>query len=425
MKILIKNGLVVDPANGISGEILDILVQGTKISRVAKNIKTGAEKVIDASGKIVMPGLVDMHVHLREPGREDKETVESGTTAAIKGGVTSLLAMPNTNPAIDSAGNVRLLKNIINKTAEANVFICAAITRGRLGKEITDIAKLKKEGVIAISEDGSSVDCEALMLDALQKAREEKILVISHCEDKTLSNNGMINLGFVSTRLGLRGISRESEYKRVDRDISLAEKIKSPLHIAHLSCKESVEIIAKAKKRGIKVSCETAPHYFVLSEEDLLGYDTNLKINPPLRGKGDISAIKKGLKDGTIDVIASDHAPHTENEKDVEFDHAEFGTIGLETELAVAITELVKKGFLDWQGLVEKMSLNPAKILGINRGTLGTGAEADIIVVDPDKEWVVTKENLVSKSRNSAFLDRRLNGVVCYTLCSGEAVYPP
>jgi dihydroorotase len=423
MKTLIKNGLVVDPANNISGESLDILIQGTKISKVAKNIKSGAERIIDAAGKIVMSGLVDMHVHLREPGREDKETVGSGTAAAIKGGVTSLLAMSNTNPAIDSAGNAWLLKNIINKTAKANVFICGAITKERLGKEITDIVKLKKEGVLAISDDGSSVDSEALMLNALQKAKEEKILLISHCEDKALSNNGMINLGFVSTRLGLRGISKESEYERVDRDIGLAAKTKGALHIAHVSCKESVEIIAKARKKGIKVTCETAPHYFVLSEEDLLAYDTNLKINPPLRGRDDISAIKKGLKDGTIDAIASDHAPHTENEKDVEFDHAEFGSIGLETELAVAITELVKKDLLDWQGLVKKMSLNPARILGINKGTLSVGSEADIIVVDPDKEWVVTKENLVSKSKNSAFLGRRLNGLVEYTFLAGEIVY--
>ena len=245
-----------------------------------------------------------------------------------------------------------------------------------------------------------------------------------HCEDRLLSNKGVVNLGFTSTRLGLRGISRESEYKRIERDICLAEKAKASIHIAHVSCKESVEIIAIAKKRGVHLTCEACPHHFSLSEEDVLDYDANKKMNPPLRGKEDVEAIRQGLKDGIIDAIASDHAPHTENEKDIEFERAEFGVIGLETMLAVSITELVSGGILNWPNLVRRMSLGPAKILGLDKGTLGAGCVADIAVVDPEKEWTVEKGGFVSKSRNSAFLGRKLKGVVEYTIHNGIIAYP-
>jgi len=422
MKLLIKGGRVIDPANNLD-DVLDILVENSRISKVAKNIKANGSEVIDASGKIVMPGIVDMHVHLREPGREDKETVETGTLAAAAGGVTSVLAMPNTAPAPDSVENVRLVREIIKNSAKTNVFICGAITIGRLGKHLTDISKLKKEGAIAISDDGASVDSPELMQKALKNAKSEKIAVICHCEDRELSASGVVNAGFTSTRMGLRGISRESEYKRVARDIELAQKLNAPIHIAHVSCKETVEIIAKAKKKGIKVTCETAPHYFALDESAALGYDTNMKMNPPLRGKNDMFAIRHGLADGVIDVIASDHAPHTENEKEIEFERAEFGVIGLETELAVSITELIEAGLLEWQGLVRKLCLNPANILRINKGTLGVGADADIVVFSPEEEWVVKKEKLVSKSKNSCFLGRKLMGVVVYTICGGKLVH--
>ncbi len=425
MKILIKNGRVIDPANNIDG-IYDILVENDKISKVTRDIDMQADNIIDATDKIVMPGIVDMHVHLREPGREDKETITTGTMAALRGGVTSILAMPNTQPAIDCPENVELLKSIIDETAQVNVFICAAITKERLGKELTDISKLKKEGVVAISDDGSSIDNDELMLQALKKAKEQDILVISHCEDKSLSAGGVVNLGIISTRLGLRGISCESEYKRVQRDLQLAEKAKARIHIAHVSCKESVELIAQAKKKGIKVTAEVTPHHFYLTDEAVLGFDTNMKMNPPLRNKNDLRALKEGLKKGIIDVVASDHAPHTENEKEIEFERAEFGVIGLETGLAVSITELVKTGLLDWPDLVKKLCLNPAKILGIAKGTLGVGRDADIIVVSPDKEWVVKKEEFVSKSKNSAFLGKKLTGVVEYTIYNGRIneVYP-
>lgn len=423
MKILIKGGRVIDPASNLD-ETCDILTHDSAIAKVSKEIKMEADYTIDAADKIVMPGLVDMHVHLREPGREDKETVESGTRAALKGGVTSVLAMPNTFPAIDSVEHARLLKDIIKDSAHAHVFIAGAITRGRLGEELADIAGVKKEGVVAITDDGRSVDSDALMLEALKTAQDSGMLVICHSEDKKLSNNGVVNLGLTSTRMGLRGISKESEYKRVQRDIELADKVGARVHIAHVSCRESLDLIAAAKKKGINVTCESAPHYFSLSEEDALGFDTNMKMNPPLRSRQDMAAIREGLADGTIDVIASDHAPHTENEKDIEFERAEFGVIGLETMLAASITELIEKGVLTWLDMVRKFSVNPARILGLPKGTLKEGADADLIVVAPKEEWFLEKVSLVSKSKNCAFLGRSLKGVVEYTICSGKIAYP-
>jgi dihydroorotase len=422
MKLLIKNGRLVDPANNLD-EICDLLVENFKISKVAKNLKIDADNTIDATGKIVIPGLVDMHVHLREPGREDKETVATGIQAGLCGGVTSVLAMPNTQPPIDCPENIQLLKEIIKKTTTANVFIAGTITRGRRGQELTDIAKLKKEGALAITDDGVSVESDALMLEALKKAREEDVLVICHCEDKKLSGDGQVNLGIISTRMGLRGISKESEYKRVARDIELAKKTKAKIHIAHISCKESVELIAKVKRNGVNVTCEATPHHFTLDEEMVLGFDTNFKMKPPLRNKDDVAAIKQALSDGTIDVIASDHAPHTENEKEIEFQRAEFGVVGLETELAVAITELINTGLFDWSELVRKISYNPAQILGLKKGRLSQGADADIVIVFSDKEWVVKKDALFSKSKNSPFLGKTLKGIVEYTICGGRIAY--
>ncbi|MBI5873725.1 MAG: dihydroorotase [Candidatus Omnitrophica bacterium] len=422
MRILIKNGRVIDPANKIDA-VLDILVEDGRISKVARDIKSDPCDLIDAKDRIVMPGLVDMHVHLREPGREDKETVASGTRAALHGGVTSVLAMPNTTPAMDSAENIRLLRDIIKKTACCHVFIAGAITRGREGRELADLASMKKEGIVAITDDGSSPDAEDVILDAMTRAGKENIPVICHSEDKAYVNQGVMNLGFISTQLGLRGISNESEYKRVARDIQVAQKTGAAVHIAHISCRESVELVAAAKSKGLRVSAEATPHHFTLCDEELAGYDTNLKMNPPLRSRDDVAAIIRGLADGTIDAIASDHAPHTENEKEIEFDRAEFGVIGLETELAVSITELVEKNILSWSELAKRLAYNPARILGIKKGTLSVGSDADIIIVDSTREWKVAQETFVSKSKNSAFLGRTLRGVVEYTICCGKVAY--
>ncbi len=422
MSILIKNGRVVDPANKID-KVADVLVENGKIVKVAVNLKDQAETVIDASGKIVAPGLVDMHVHLREPGREDKETVCSGTAAAAKGGITTVLAMPNTIPAMDSPEHLVLLQGIIKRAARVKVLACGAITKSRLGQELTDIAALKNNGAFAISDDGASVDNDALMLEALRQAKAANLLAICHCEDKKLSGKGVINLGFNSTRLGLRGISKESEYARVKRDIMLAQEAGARVHIAHVSCRESVETIAQAKQKGVQVTCETAPHYFALTEDDIVDYDTNMKINPPLRTRQDVEAIKRGLKDGVIDAIASDHAPHTENEKDIEFERAEFGKIGLESNLVISIMELVEKNMLDWPGLIKVMALNPARILGVDQGTLSPGKSADLIIVEPATEFVLEKSKILSKSKNSPFIGRKVKGRVEYTLYEGKIIY--
>ncbi len=422
MRLLIKNGRVIDPASK-TDEILDVLIDNSRIANISKDIKNGSSQIIDATGKIIIPGIVDMHVHLREPGREDKETVLTGTLAALKGGVTSVLAMANTNPAMDCPESLDILKQIIKKSAKCNVYICAAITKKRQGRELVNIARLKKSGAVALSDDGVSVDEKVLFSKAVKKAKQSGILIICHCEDLRLSGGGVMNLGAVSTRLGLKGIPRESEYKRVERDIILAKETLGSVHIAHVSCKESVDIIAQAKKKGAKVTAETAPHYFTLTEEAVSGYNTNMKMNPPLRTQADRQAIIEGLKSGVIDAIASDHAPHTVNEKDVEFDRAEFGTIGLETSLSLGITELVDKNILTWPELVKKFCLNPSKILKIDKGTLRAGADADIAIVSADKEWTVDKKALISKSKNSSFLGRKLKGIVEYTICRGEIVY--
>ena len=422
MKFLIKNAHLVDPVNKIDGR-RDILIQGTRIARVENKLSDASAKIIDAQGKIVMPGLVDMHVHLREPGREDKETILSGTSAALKGGVTSCLVMPNTEPAMDSPANIKLLKKVIKQTARMNVFIAAALTKERQGLQAVNISSLKKEGALAFSDDGSSVDSDKVFLDVAKQARKAKSLIICHSEDTALSAGGTVNLGPVSTRMGLKGISRQSEYERVERDIQLASKAASRVHIAHVSCAESVEIIRRAKKKGVAVTAETAPHYFALTESAVLGFDTSKKMNPPLRRKEDLEAIKQGLKNGVLDAIASDHAPHTENEKDIEFEYAEFGTIGLETELSASITYLITPGILTWSDLVCKLSLNPSRILGLDKGNLAPGKDADLIIVDPNKQWTVGKESFISKSKNSAFLGAQLQGEVEYTFCKGEIAY--
>ncbi len=421
MRYLIKNGRVVDPANGID-DIMDILIADGKIAEVGKNITAGADETIDATGKIVTPGLVDMHSHLREPGREDKETVLTGTIAALGGGYTSIACMPNTEPAIDNAKMVKAVKDIIKKEAATNVFIIGAITEERRGTQLTDFMAMKKEGAIAFSDDGSSVEDERILLEALKAAKKEGAFIIEHCEDAKISANGVINEGFMATKMGLRGIPKRSEYERVKRDIELAKKASARIHIAHVSCKESVEAIRKAKKEGIGVSAETCPHYFTLTEECCAAYDTNTKMSPPLRAREDVEAIKEGLRDGTIDVIATDHAPHTDSEKDVEFDFAPFGIIGLETALSISAMELVEKGVLSWKDLISKMSHAPARILNIDRGDIKKGKAADIAVIDPSKIYVYKKETVRSKSKNSPFIGWSLGTKVTEMFVSGEHV---
>ena len=421
MKYLIKNCRLVDPVNGID-DIQDILIADGVINKIGKGLNIKADEIIDAKGKIAAPGFIDMHVHLREPGREDKETVRTGTRAAVRGGFTSVLSMPNTEPPIDNPKTAKLLKEIIDRDALCNVYIAGAITQGREGKKLTDFNLMKKEGIIAVTDDGSSVEDDSIMTEALKKAAAASVIVIDHCEDKKLSAGGVINKGFISTKMGLRGISKESEYAIVKRDIELAARLKTKIHIAHVSCKQSVDLIRNAKKDGIAVTAETAPHYFALIEECCVTYDTNTKMNPPLRTEDDVESIKKGLSDGTIDAIATDHAPHTDSEKDVEFDLAPFGIIGLETALSLAAMELIDKKRLSWADLILKMSANPAKILGLKRTGLKAGSVADIVIIDPDKEYIYKKDAIESKSKNSPFINWKLKARVTDVFVGGKIV---
>jgi dihydroorotase len=418
MSLLIKNGRVIDPANNVD-DVLDILISGGKIEKAGKNLTDKSAEVIDASGKIVAPGFVDMHAHLREPGREDEETVATGTRAAIRGGYTSIVCMPNTEPAIDRPEVARAVKDIIKKDASCNVYVAGAITQNREGKALSDIEGMKKEGVVAITDDGSCVGDKNMMMDALRAAKKAGLLVMDHCEDPKLSRQGVMNRGFAATKTGLRGIPREAEYEMVKRDIELAKKLGARIHIAHVSCAESVELIRQAKRDRIAITAETAPHYFSLTEECCASYDTNTKMNPPLRSSGDVGAIKRGLADGTIDAIATDHAPHTDSEKDVEFDLAPFGIIGLETALGLAVTELVDKNILSWPQLITRMSAAPARILGIAAGSLKSGSPADIVVIDPDKKYVYKKEAVESKSRNSPFINWELKAGILIMFVKG------
>lgn len=419
MRYLIKNGRVIDPVNALD-EAGDVFISDGKIERIGKDLNIKPDEIIEAKGRIVAPGLVDMHAHLREPGREDKETIRSGTRAALKGGFTSVICMPNTEPTIDNEKTVKMVKDIIKRDSSCNVFIVGAITEGRKGKGLADFYQMKKAGIVAVSDDGACVENRDLMLKALKGAKRNGLLLIDHCEDTKLSSGGVINKGLISTKMGLRGISLEAEYAIVKRDIELAKKAQSGLHIAHVSCHQSVDLIRKAKREGIAITAETAPHYFSLTEDCCVTYDTNMKMNPPLRAGEDVEAIKKGLSDGTIDAIATDHAPHTDSEKDVEFDFAPFGIIGLETALSLGVMELVEKKILSWPDLIVKMSVSPARILKINKGSLKKGGPADIIIIDPGKEYIYKKESIESKSKNSPFINWRLKAKVTHAFVGGR-----
>ncbi len=423
MVLLIKNGRVLDPASGLD-DVVDVLVEGQKISTIAKGIKPSAKDVtvIDAAHLVVLPGLIDIHTHLREPGHEYKETIRSGSLAGAAGGFTSLACMANTNPVNDSASVTEFILEKARKEACVNIYPVGAITKGLKGESLTETGDLKAAGVIALSDDGHSVKNAQLMRRGLEYAKNFSLPVICHCEDLDLSAGGAIHEGTTSAYLGLRGIPPIAEEIMVARDIALCEWTKHPIHIAHVSTAGSVRIIREAKARGVPVTAETAPHYFTLTEEAVTTFDTNTKINPPLRSARDVEAIKEGLKDGTIDVIASDHAPHSSLEKDVEYDNAAFGIIGLETALPLTLA-LVSQKVLDLKQAVGKLSCNPAKILNLNKGSLRTGADADITIVDLESEFTVDVTAFKSKSRNSPFHGWRLKGHATHTIVSGTIVF--
>jgi dihydroorotase len=422
MNLLIKNGRVIDPSQKLD-DTLDVVVENGLVKEIGKGLKASAgAETIDATGKYVVPGLIDMHVHLRDPGLEYKEDIISGTKAAVAGGFTSVCCMPNTKPTID---NKAIASYIINKAKSegfCNVFPVGSITYGLSGERMSEMGELKESGCVAVSDDGRPVKNSELMMRSLQYAAGIGIMVISHAEELELVGEGTMNEGYTSTELGLKGIPRVAEDIATARETMLAEYAATPVHIAHVSTKGSVRIIREAKARGVKVTCETAPHYFTLTDDAVRGYNTNAKMNPPLREADDVAAIKAGLTDGTIDAIATDHAPHHEDEKDVEFNVAMNGIIGLETSLPLSL-KLVADGVLTLNQLIEKMSCKPSNILGLQRGTLAAGSVADITLIDPACEWVVEADKLASKSKNSPWLGQKMKGAAAATIVSGKLVY--
>ncbi|MCL2688383.1 MAG: dihydroorotase [Chitinispirillia bacterium] len=421
--LVIVGGRVIDPSAGVDGTY-NVIVENGVIKAVCADIPpqyNDAEK-IDANGMWVVPGLVDMHVHLREPGREDKETIATGTQAAAAGGFTAVACMPNTNPVLDEEAKIRYVIQR-GEGCPCRIYPVGAITKALEGEELAPMGEMVKTGAKAVSDDGKPVAKSNVMRNALNYSKSFNIPVICHSEEPTLSAKGHMNEGLVSTRLGVRGIPVIAEDIAVSRDLLLAEYTGARVHIAHVSTAGSVRLIREAKSRGVKVTAETCPHYFVLTDEDIGMYDTNKKMNPPLRTAVDRDAIIAGLADGTIDTIASDHAPHVSEEKDVEFDAAMFGVVGLETSLGAVLTYLVHKGVITPAQMVERMSVAPNQILGLNGGTLKAGSVADITIVNPSIKWTVDAEAFFSKSRNSAFLGMELTGVAAYTVLGGKIVY--
>ncbi len=425
MSLLIKGGRVINPATK-TDEVLDILVdeESGKIARVAPEILDHKARVIDAADKVVFPGFIDMHVHFRDPGQTHKGDIRTESKAAAKGGFTTVCTMPNTTPVVDDAKGIRYVSEKARKVGLCNVLQVGAITKGMEGKELSDLYGMAEEGMICISEDGKSVMDSGLLRKAMKIAKEKNLTVLSHCEDINLVEGGVMNAGDKAKEFGVNGISNAVENVIVARDIMLAEETGARLHLCHCSTKESAEMIRDAKKKGIFVSGEVCPHHFSLSEEDIPSKeDSNYKMNPPLRSKSDVEALKQGLKDGTFEVISTDHAPHSAEEKSGDFEHAPFGIVGLETAASLTYSELVLGGYLSLMQMAEKMSYNPAKILGIDTGDLSTGKVADITIFDPDKEYEVRKKDFVGKSTNMPYEGWTLTGQVVTTIKGGKITY--
>ncbi len=422
MSLLIKKGRLIDPATNYDA-VVDILVDGGMIKKIAPKINRFGHELIDAANKVVVPGLIDMHTHLRQPGREDEETIQSGTRAAAKGGFTTICCMPNTDPPIDDPSLVEFIYREAERRGSVEVLPIATISKDRAGKDLSPMGRLKKAGVVAFSDDGDWVADSHLMRGALEYVKMLNLPLISHCEDRGLSQDGVMNEGYTSTILGLKGMPKEAEEVALFRDLTLCKMTESPLHLAHLSTAESVELIRKAKVSGVRVTTEVTPHHFTLTDREVKSFDTNTKVNPPLRGSEDLEALKEGLKDGTVDVIATDHAPHLVEEKEKEYNVAPFGIVGLETALGLVIKELVQTGTLTLMEAIAKLTINPARILCINRGLVKEGAKANLTIFDLEKKWLVTEEEFFSKSKNSPFLGWELPGKVEWTIVGGKVVY--
>lgn len=418
--MIIRNANLVLQDKVVKG---DILVEGGKIASIADNIPANGDKEIDATGKYVFPGLIDMHVHLREPGYEYKEDIESGTKAAVKGGFTQICCMPNTDPIIDNKVVVSYIKHRAAEVGACKVHPIGAITKGEKGEQLAEIGEMKKAGAVAISDDGVSVKSSRLMRLAMEYASGFDMKCLCHCEDKELVDGGVVNEGLNSTIAGLKGIPRAAEDIMIARDIALAESLDVPVHICHVSTHSGVRLIRDAKKAGVKVTAETCPHYYAVTDDVITGFDTRTKVNPPIREEMDRQAILAGLKDGTLDCIVTDHAPHHINDKNVEYNLAAFGISGIETSFGFAITYLYKTGVLSLPEIAEKMSAAPARILGLQGGKIEVGGVADLMIADLDEKWTIDPANFVSKGKNNPFEGYELCGVVKYTIVDGEVKY--
>ena len=422
MTVVIRHGRVIDPGR-INGQG-DVLIQDGTIVQVGQGLAVppGAT-VMDASGKWVLPGFVDLHVHLREPGFEYKETIQTGAAAAVAGGFTSICCMPNTTPVNDNQSVTEFILEKARAAGLANVFPIGAITKGSEGKELAEFGELKDAGCVAVSDDGKPVMNSLVMRRALEYAQAFALTVVDHCECLHLSEGGCMHEGLVATEMGLHGVPAAAEDVMVARNLALAELTGGRLHLAHLSTAGSVRMVREAKARGIKVTAEACPHHFLLTDEAVREFNTNAKMNPPLRSRKDVDTIKAGLKDGTIDAIATDHAPHADFEKQREFDYAPFGIVGLETAWGLALT-LVDEGLLSVEQVVALLTVQPARAFGLSKGTLAVGADADVTLVDPDAQWVVEPEQFRSKGRNTPFAGWKLKGRVTTTIVGGRVVYP-
>lgn len=419
--ILIKNGTVFDTENETSF-VADILIADGKIQKISENIDSKADKIIDAHGKWVTPGFIDLHAHLRDPGFTDKETIATGSRSAAMGGFTTVCCMPNTKPAIHNAEVAEYIKQEARKKSPINILPIGAITYGQQGDELSDIKGMYESGICALSEDGKSVLSAQKLKEAMIAAKQYDLPIFSHCEDISLVNGGCINEGCASKLLNLKGISDDSESTIVARDIVLAESTGARLHICHISTKGSIDLVHDAQKRGVKVTAEACPHHFSLCDEFIKSYDTNTKMNPPLRSREDMEAIRSALKNGTISVIATDHAPHTAEDKNKPYDKAPFGIVGFETALSLGITYLVESGILTAEQLIKKMTYNPAQIIKSKAGVIKEGGRADIAIIDPAEEYNVNCADFVSKSKNSPFDGFKLKGRVKYTVSGGNIV---
>ena len=423
MTILIQNGHVVDPLTK-RDEVCDVLVADGKIRKVGVSLQDEADRILDASGCYVMPGFIDLHVHFRDPGLTYKETLETGGKAAVRGGVTTVCAMPNTRPVIDSGEKVEDVHKRAREVSPAHVIQIGAVTMGQSGKELADIAGMAKAGCHAISEDGKSVMNASLYRKGMKEAKKNGVSVFAHCEDITMVEGGVMNADENAKRLGLPGITNSVEDVIAARDILLAKETGVRLHLCHCSTADSVEMIRLAKEEGLPVTGEVCQHHFTLSADDIREDDANFKMNPPLRSREDVDALRKGLKDGVMDVIATDHAPHGEEEKSQSMMDAPFGIVGLETSAALTYTELVKTGILSIMDMAEKMSYNPAKILGLaKKGSVSEEMDADLVVFDPKRVYRIDKNTFLSKGKNTPFDGREVTGDVKYTLVDGEVVY--